>query len=113
MIKNSAPLETAPPTGENNSSVVIESKLLAGEKVAVSTRRVLSRKGRCVVRVRVVGDASLGWLDAVQLWGASVEAFVCHGGNIKHLVENHYPDVYVAPMAAAMHLRCLIDLGTE
>eukprot|EP00956_Cyclotella_meneghiniana_P001321 scaffold1440_cov23-Cyclotella_meneghiniana.AAC.2 len=104
MIENSAVLETALPIGEDNSSCVVESKLLAGEKVAVSTRRVLSRKGRCVVRVRVVGDASLGWLDAAQLWGASVEAFVCHGGNIKHLVENHYPDVYVAPMTTAMHL---------
>ena len=88
----------------NNCGGVFETALLTGERVAVSTRRVLSRKGRCVVRVRVVGNGSLGWLDAAQLWGASVEVFVGHGGNIKHLVESLYPDVYVAPVVDARAL---------
>jgi hypothetical protein len=52
----------------------------------------------------VFGDASLGWLDAAMLWGASVEIFVCHGGNVKHLVGQLYPDVFVAPMATAVEL---------
>jgi hypothetical protein len=65
---------------------VSETAVLPGERVAVSSCRVLSRKGRSVVRLRVFGDASLGWLDAAMLWGASVEIFVCHGGNVKHLV---------------------------
>lgn len=56
------------------------------------------------MRVRVVGDASLGWLDAVQLWGAPVEAFISQGGNCKHLVDNLYPDVYVAPLAAGLRM---------
>ena len=80
------------------------SSLLPGEKVAVRTRRVLSRKGRSVVRVRVVGDASLGWLDSMELWGACVELFVCHGGNVKHLAERLYPDVYIAPVAESVQI---------
>ena len=81
-----------------------DSSLLPGEKVALRTRRVLSRKGRSVVRVRVVGDASLGWLDSMELWGACVELFVCHGGNVKHLVERLYPDVYIAPVAESIQI---------
>ena len=82
----------------------LETTLLPGERVAVRTRRVLSRKGRCVVRVRVIGDASLGWLDAMKLWGASIEVFVSQGGNTKHLIENLYPDVYIAPREAALRM---------
>ena len=82
----------------------LSTALLPGEKVAVRTRRVLSRRGRCVVRVRVVGEASLGWLEALQLWGASVEVFVCQGGNIKHLIERLYPDVHVAPLAQSLEI---------
>lgn len=54
-----------------------------------------------MVRVRVVGGASIGWLDALRLWGASVEVFVCQGGNVKHLVEDLYPDVFIAPLVEA------------
>lgn len=81
----------------NNLGPVLETSLLPGEKVAVRTRRVLSRKGRSVVRVRLFGECSLGWLDALMLWGASVEVFVCQGGNVKHLIDLLYPDVHVAP----------------
>ena len=88
----------------SNLGNTTEEPLLPGEKVAVRTRRVLSRKGRCVVRVRIYGSASLGWLDSFMLWGACVEVFVCHGGNVKHLVESLYPDVYVAPLAKATKL---------
>ena len=76
--------------------------LLPGEKVAVTTRRVLSRKGRCVVRVRLFGESSLGWLDTALLWGACVEVFVCQGGIVKHLVELLYPDVHIAPLAESL-----------
>ena len=31
-----------------------DSDVLPGEKVAVTRRRVVSRKGRCVVRVRII-----------------------------------------------------------
>ena len=48
---------------------VMDTTLLLRERVAVRNHRVLSRKGRCVVRTRVVGSASLGWLDMVNLWG--------------------------------------------
>lgn len=75
------------------------SDLLPGEKVAVTRRRVVSRKGRCVVRVRIIGSSSLGWLDSFILWGACVEVFVCQGGNVKHLIESLYPGVYVAPLS--------------
>ena len=78
-----------------------DSTLLPGEKVAISRRRVLSRKGRCVVRVRIFGSSSLGWLDSFILWGACVEAFVCQGGNVKHLIHSLYPGIYVAPLRTA------------
>ena len=83
---------------------VTETPLLPGEKVAVRTRRVLSRKGRCVVRARVFGEASLGWLDALRLWGASVEVFVTKGGSVKHLVDKLYPDVFTTPHAEALKM---------
>jgi hypothetical protein len=51
----------------NNLGPVLETLLLPGELVAVRTRRVLSRKGRSVVRVRLFGNRALGWLDAVEL----------------------------------------------
>lgn len=56
------------------------------------------------MKVRVVGDASLGWLDAVELWGASVEGVISQRGNIKHLVETLYSDVYVAPLADGLRM---------
>ena len=34
------------------------------------------RKGRELVRVRVIGDRSFGWTEAAQLWGAQVEVVV-------------------------------------
>lgn len=79
----------------------IDTALLPGELVTGRRRQVLSQRGRCVVKVRVVGGALIGWLDALQLWGASVEVFVCQGGNVKHLVEDLYPDVFIAPLAEA------------
>ena len=57
-----------------------------------------------MVRTRVVGAASLGWLDMVMMWGTSVEAFVCKGGNVKHLVEQLYPDVYIPSPSHAEHM---------
>jgi hypothetical protein len=51
----------------NNLGPVLETPLLPGELAAVRTRRVLSRKGRSVVRVRLFGNRALGWLDAVEL----------------------------------------------
>jgi len=88
----------------NNLGPVTETDLLPGEMVAVRTRRVLSRKGRCVVRVRVFGKQSLGWLDTAMLWGACVEMFVCQGGNVKHLIEQLYHDVHIAPLAEALEV---------
>eukprot|EP00956_Cyclotella_meneghiniana_P030545 scaffold77143_cov87-Cyclotella_meneghiniana.AAC.2 len=81
---------------------VADTELLPGEMVAVRTKRVLSRKGHSVVRVRLFGEASLGWLDISMLWGACVELFVCQGGNAKHLTERLYPDVHIASLAEAL-----------
>ena len=64
--------------------------------MAVRNRRVLNRKGRLAVRVRIVGGASLGWLEAAELWGACVEAIVTRGGNINHLCNEIYSDVLIA-----------------
>jgi hypothetical protein len=83
---------------------VFATPLLPGEAVAVRQRRVLSRKGRCVVRVRVFGDAALGWLDAAMSWGASVETMICGRGKIGHLANILYPSVPITPPADAARL---------
>jgi hypothetical protein len=83
---------------------VSETALLPGEMVAVRSHRDLARRGRCVVRVRIFGSASLGWLDSFNLWGACIETFVCQGGNVKHLLESLYPDIYVTSLATATQM---------
>lgn len=80
---------------------MLDTKLRPGEQVAVRHRRLLTRKGRCVVKARIVGYKSLAWLEAAALWGATVEVFVCREGEVKHLVNQLYPDVHLSLPAAA------------
>ena len=54
----------------------VRDQILLGEDVAVRSRQVLSRRGRSGVRVRVVGGASLAWVEAAEAWGCGVEAVV-------------------------------------
>ena len=54
----------------------LRDQLLLGEDVALKSRKVLCRRGRSGVRVRVVGGASLAWLEAAEAWGCHVEAVV-------------------------------------
>ena len=80
---------------ENKEGPVFSTSLLPGEKVAVRNRRVLSRKGRNVVKVRIVGAGSLGWIEAARLWGAVIEMVITRGGNeLRHLCELLNHDVY-------------------
>ena len=83
---------------------VRDTRLLTGERVAVTNRRVLNQKGRCVVRTRIVGAASFGWLDAAKLWGASVKVLVTRGGKLKNIAHQLYPDVLLAPPSFAIDL---------
>ena len=69
------------------------SSLLPGEKVAVCHRRVLGRKGCSVVRVRIVGSGSLGWLESAIRWGAGVDHFLTREGNITTICKLRHPDV--------------------
>ena len=64
----------------NEQGPVRDTRLLTGERVAVTNKRVLNWKGRCVVRTRIVGTASFGWLDVSRLWGTAVEVLVTRGG---------------------------------
>ena len=57
-----------------------------------------------MVRTRIVGAASFGWLDAARLWGASVEVLVTRGGKLKNIAHQLYPDVLLAPPAFAIDL---------
>ena len=59
---------------ENLGPACVE--LLAGEAVAVESEVILCRRGRSGVRVRVFGDSSIGWAEAAEKWGASVEAVI-------------------------------------
>ncbi|KAL7527269.1 hypothetical protein ACHAXR_004033, partial [Thalassiosira sp. AJA248-18] len=65
-------------------------QLLFGEAVALKSSRVLDRRGRSLVRVRIVGRSSLGWVEAAEAWGCNVEAVVVtplrEMNNVIHLV---------------------------
>lgn len=79
-------------------------RLKKGEKLIVQSRRVVGRRGRNIVRARVVGEDSLGWFAAAILWGVTVEAFVGGGTRLKRLVGNLYPDVFTCSPAESFSL---------
>ena len=49
------------------------------ELIVKTCSRVPTRSGRQLVRVRVVGNGSLGWAEAAIAWGAELEAVVASG----------------------------------
>ncbi len=49
-----------------------------GKRQAIATQLAVGRRPRSKVRVRVVGSSSIGWIEAVEAWGAEVEAVVVH-----------------------------------
>ena len=54
----------------------VRDQLFTGEAVAIASRLVLSRRARSRVRIRVVGESSVGWAEADESWGAALEAVV-------------------------------------
>jgi hypothetical protein len=52
--------------------------ILKGELQAITSQMGVGRRSRSKVRVRVVGLTSLGWVEALEAWGAAVEAVVVH-----------------------------------
>ena len=58
--------------GVSNIGEPVRDTLLRGEAVAVKSSVVLSRRGRSGVRVRIVGSASIGWVEAAEAWGCAV-----------------------------------------
>jgi len=67
--------------GVSNIGEPVRDTLFMGEAVAVKSSVVLSRRGRSGVRVRIVGSASVGWVEAAEAWGCAVEAVVVERGN--------------------------------
>lgn len=65
----------------------IQTSLLTGELISSSTAITLDRRRRSVVRVRIVGDASFGWLELAMAWGAQVEAAVFKTARVKELAQ--------------------------
>ena len=57
------------------------SGLQTGEKLEKHSRKIGGRRGRQSVGVRVVGNATLGWLEAAINWGCRLEAVVGKGFN--------------------------------
>ena len=55
--------------GVSNIGEPVRDTLFMGEAVAVKSSVVLSRRGRSGVRVRIVGSASVGWVEAAEAWG--------------------------------------------
>jgi len=79
-------------------------ELEKGERVAVGTTRILDRVGRSSVRVRVIGENSLGWLEAAKDWGCNVEAFVCPNTKITKLATQLIPQVTIKTPTEAVHM---------
>ncbi len=52
--------------------------ILKGKLEAITSQMGVGRRSRSKVRVRVVGSTSMGWLEALEAWGAGVEAVVVH-----------------------------------
>ena len=77
---------------------------MPGEKIIMQGTRKVGRRGRNVVRIRIVGQHSLGWLEAAWLWGCSVEAFVAKEDRVTRLLKQIYPDVYHCLPSQAHHM---------
>lgn len=98
-------------TGETSNTNKIEGPvldtLMPGEAVAVKNKFVSTRKGRGSVKVRIVGDASFGWLEGAIKWGCHVEIFVCSRVKISQKSKELYPgiDVVTPSKAAKMQPR--------
>ena len=54
----------------------LNSHLLKGEAMAKTSGEGVRRKARSKVRVRIVGNSSIGWLEVLESWGGSIEAMV-------------------------------------
>ena len=67
--------------------------LQTGELVKHLSSKYPSRMGRLGVKIRVVGNCSLGWSEAAASWGGTVEALVLRG-NSKLISDslNHLPE---------------------
>ena len=72
-------------------------KLLHGEKVAVGISTQVGRRGRSGVSVRIVGESSLGWLEAAYLWGARIEAIVFVKRELSDLLHKYFNLEVISP----------------
>ena len=50
--------------------------VLKGERQASASQTGRGRRSRSKVRVRVVGETSMGWVEAFEAWGVALEAVV-------------------------------------
>eukprot|EP00804_Cyclotella_cryptica_P003479 CCRYP_002110-RA/>CCRYP_002110-RA protein AED:0.51 eAED:0.17 QI:0/0/0/1/0/0/5/0/1273 len=67
--------------GELHGDLPIRLKPGTGEKDVIQSVRAIGRQGRGRVQVVVIGWPSLAWVEAAELWGASVEAFIVQKRN--------------------------------
>ena len=82
---------------------VAPGRVETGELMACRTVSALSRRGRKEVRVRVVGDRSLGWIEVAEGWGARIEAVV-HGPKARTVLERYFSHLTRIDVATAYHL---------
>jgi hypothetical protein len=66
----------SPAAHDRGDSGPVNLELLHGERAAVGISLKVGRRGRSKIEVRVVGAASLAWIEAAHLWGAKVQAVV-------------------------------------
>ena len=81
----------------------VTGRVETGELLVCNTVSALSRRGRKEVRVRVVGDRSLGWLEVAEGWGARIDAVV-HGRKPCPVLEQKFSHVTRIDSDTAYHL---------
>ena len=92
------PLSVPRKGGRGNVSV---QNLQIGEKIVKINSSFLGRGGREGVCVRVVGEHSFAWVEATNLWGAKLEAFVRVSDLPKYIREVFDLPIAVTPDEAA------------
>lgn len=65
-------------------------ELMHGEQLAVDISARVGRTNRSRVKVRVIGNASLTWVDLVYQWGGCVEVVVLSNAQLRDYLKSKY-----------------------
>ncbi len=82
--------------------------VLKGERQAIASQTGIGRRSRSKVRVRVVGETSMGWVEAFEAWGVALEAVVV---NIPDKLKDIRHLLTTLPITTPQDAHTLLPLG--